>query len=317
MSSLFDQYMNSREENTKKVNKMMDTASSSGGGDNRFWKATFNKETGSGFAIIRFLPGTDPAELPYVKKYHHYFKGKNGIVYWENSLTTINQKDPVGELNGRLWNSGEEKMKNVARDQKRKVQYTCNIQVIKDPANPDAEGKVFLFKANQTIFNKIEEARKSEDEYGEPKIPIQPFDIIEGAPFKIKIKDKAGWQNYDDCEFADVNPIADTTDEMKSIFESQHDLSEFLSDDEFKSYDELLGHLNNVLESEPWADKYLSYPANSVKSQAADNSPGEMMSADDFSSSTDDAAENNTTSQETLSDDDDDDMAAFLSSLDE
>ena len=299
--SLFDQYLKTRTETNKKVAESTNTK---GQKDDRFWKPTFNKETGTGFAVVRFLPGIDPAELPYAKVFNHFVEGKTGELYWEKSLTTIGQKDPMSELNGRLWATKDVKMQNIARDQKRKPQNITNVLVITDPEHPENEGQVFLYKANQVVFNKIEEARKTVDEYGEPQDSIEAFDIIDGAPFKIKIKLKGDWQNYDDCEFGKVCPLSEKKKEMKEIFESQYDLKEFTDPENFKSYDELLAHMNDVLSSEVWANEFLVRPASTHQAV------GEIIDSSEF----EETATETATSEP--ADEDDEDLSDFLSSLD-
>ena len=84
--------------------------------------------------------------------------GLGGQWYIENSLTTLNKKDPVSEENTRLWNTGIEADKEIARKRKRKLQYYSNIFVVSDPKHPENEGKVFLFKFGKKIFDKITEA---------------------------------------------------------------------------------------------------------------------------------------------------------------
>lgn len=121
------------------VEKMNSSTSSE---DNRFWKLTVDKAN-NGSAIIRFLPSPPGEDLPFVKIYSHAFQGPSGW-YIEQSLTTLGQKDPLGELNTQLWNNGTEAGKEQARKQKRKLTYISNIYVVKDPANPENEGKVFL-----------------------------------------------------------------------------------------------------------------------------------------------------------------------------
>lgn len=124
----------------KQVEKMNNV---SPGEDNRFWKPVMQKD-GVGSAVIRFLPAPEGEELPWAKMYSHAFQGPGGSWYIENSLTTLGQKDPVSEYNRGLWNSGSEKDKDIVRKQKRKLSYYSNIYVVKDPANPANEGKVFL-----------------------------------------------------------------------------------------------------------------------------------------------------------------------------
>ena len=118
--------------------------------DERIWKGELDK-SGNGYAVLRFLPAVHGEELPWVKMYSHAFQGPTGQWYIENSLTTINQKDPVSEHNTKLWNTGLESDKEIARKQKRKLQYFSNIYVVSDTKHPENEGKVFLFRYGKNI----------------------------------------------------------------------------------------------------------------------------------------------------------------------
>ena len=211
--------------------------------DERIWKPVMDK-TGNGFAIIRFLPAPKGEELPWVKLWNHAFQGPTGQWYIENSLTTISQNDPVSELNTKFWNSGVESDKEIARKQKRKLQYYSNIYVVKDSANPQNEGKVFLYRFGKKIFDKIMETMQPafEDE-----TPVNPFDFWEGANFKLKLRKVDGYWNYDKSEFETPSALFDKDDELEKLWETQYSLSEFTAPTNFKSYDELQTRLNTVL----------------------------------------------------------------------
>ena len=180
---------------TNKLVKEVEKMTKTGGGDDRLWKPQLDK-TGNGYAVIRFLPAPDGEDLPWAKLYSHAFQGPGGW-FIENSLTTLGQKDPVSEYNSQLWNSGLESDKDVARKQKRKLSYYSNIYVVKDPVNPDNEGKVFLFKFGKKIFDKITAAMQPEFEDEEP---INPFDFWQGANFKLKIKSTPKFQDQETVE---------------------------------------------------------------------------------------------------------------------
>jgi hypothetical protein len=224
----------------KQVEKM--NTNSSGGVDERFWKPEMDK-TGVGSAIIRFLPAPEGEELPWVKMYSHAFQG-NGGWYIENSLTTIGQKDPVSEHNRELWNSGSDKDKETVRKQKRKLSYYSNIYVVKDPAHPENEGKVFLFKFGKKIFDKILNAMQPEFEDEEP---INPFDFWSGANFRLKIRKVEGYWNYDKSEFDSASPLFDDDDALESLWKKEYSLSAIVAPDQFKSYEDLEKRLNYVL----------------------------------------------------------------------
>jgi hypothetical protein len=224
----------------KEVEKMSTTSS---GADERLWKPTMDKG-GVGSAVIRFLPAPEGEELPWAKMYSHAFQGLGGSWYIENSLTTIGQKDPLGEYNRELWNTGSETNKEIVRKQKRKLSYYSNIYVVKDPVNPANEGKVFLFKYGKKIFDKIMEAMQPEFE---DETPINPFDFWQGANFKMKIVKKDGYWNYDKSEFDRVAPLLDDDDAMEAIWKKEYSLTAVTAPDQFKSYEELERRMNMVL----------------------------------------------------------------------
>jgi len=214
--------------------------------DDRFWRPELDKSS-NGYAVIRFLPAVDGEDLPWAKYYSHGFKGKGGW-YIEKSRTTLGEKDPVSEMNTELWNSGVERDKDIARERKRRLHYTSNILVVSDPANPQNEGKVFLYKYGKKIFDKIQEAMQPEfaDED-----PINPFDFWKGANFKLKVRKVAGFINYDKSEFDSPSAIYDGDDEkLEELWKSEYALSEFTDPSTFKSYDELKRKLHEVLGSD-------------------------------------------------------------------
>jgi len=223
----------------KEVEKMN---SSNGSTDDRLWKLDCDK-SGNGYAVIRFLPAPEGEDLPFIKVYSHAFQGPGGWLI-DNCLTSLNQKCPVCEHNSGLWNNGTDAGKEVARKQKRKLTYMSNIYVVKDPANPENEGKVFLFKYGKKIFDKISEAMQPEFE---DESPIDPFDFWGGANFKLKAKNVAGYRNYDSSEFAAAGALLDDDEAMEAIWKKQYSLAEFLSPSEFKTYEELKKRLSSVL----------------------------------------------------------------------
>jgi len=205
------------------IKKMDDQTKAKDYKDDRFWRPEQDK-SGNGFAIIRFLPPVDGEDVPWVKVYNHAFQGPGGW-YIENSLTTLGQKDPVGELNNMLWNSGLESDKDLARVRKRKLTYISNIYVVSDPANPQNEGKVFLYKYGTKIFEKIQEVMKPEFQDEEP---VNPFDFWKGANFRIKIRKVGGYTNYDASKFDSMTPLSGDDAQLERIWKSQHALLPFL-----------------------------------------------------------------------------------------
>jgi len=211
--------------------------------DDRLWKPTMDK-TGNGYAVIRFLPAVEGEDMPWAKVWNHAFQGPTGQWYIENSLTTLGQNDPVSEMNSAYWNSGVESDKEIARRQKRKLQYFANIYVVQDPANPQNEGKVMLYRFGKKIFDKCMEAMQPafQDES-----PVNPFDFWEGANFKLKLRKVDGYWNYDKSEFEAPSALFDDDDKLEETWKTQYPLSEFTSASNFKSYDELKKRLDMVL----------------------------------------------------------------------
>ncbi len=210
--------------------------------DDRWWKPEVDK-AGNGYAVIRFLPAPEGEDMPWVRIFNHGFQGPGGW-YIEESLTTLNKKDPVSEHNSMLWNSGIEANKDLVRKQKRRLNYYANIYVVKDPSNPAAEGKVFLYKFGKKIFDKLNEAMNPEFE---DEKPMNPFDLWEGANFKLKIRNVEGYRNYDKSEFDSTSALLDDDGELEKIWKSENSLQEFLKPENFKTYDELKAKLNRVL----------------------------------------------------------------------
>ena len=210
--------------------------------DERLWKPAVDK-AGNGYAVIRFLPAHPECDLPWAQVWSHAFQGPGGW-YIENSLTTVGKDDPVGELNRSLWNSGRESDKDIARKQKRKLSYYANIYVVKDSANPETEGKSYLYKFGKKIFDKITASMQPEFEDEEP---INPFDFWKGANFKLKIKQVGGFWNYDSSEFGKVEALLKDDEALEKIYDGLYNLNEFTNDDQFKSYEDLKKRLDTVL----------------------------------------------------------------------
>ena len=239
-------------------------------GDDRFWKPTVD-EGGNGYAVIRFLPAGEGQELPWVRYWDHFFKGPSGQWYIEKSLTTIGQNDPVSELNSRLWNSGVEDDKEIARKQKRRLHYVSNILVVNDPSKPN-NGKVFLYDFEKKIFDKIMDKMQPEFPGEEP---VNPFDFWNGADFQLKIRNVAGYRNYDKSEFKAPSALFEADEvKLESTYNQMFDINEFVEPTSFKPYDELKGRLQVVL-GEPVGANAVTSTAN--VSQSTEENVGRFL----------------------------------------
>lgn len=227
----------------KEVEKIAQPTTTESTKDDRFWSLEVDK-AGNGYAVIRFLPPSKGEDLPWVRIWNHGFQGPTGKWYIENSLTTLGKADPVSELNTQLWNSGNEADKETARKQKRRLTYIANVYIVKDPAHPENEGQVKLFKFGKKIFDKIKDVMQPQFEDEEP---VNPFDFWKGADFKLKARNVEGYRNYDKSEFSTPGPLLDDDAKLESIWNSQHSLQEFLDPKNFKTYEELKAKLEQVL----------------------------------------------------------------------
>ena len=223
----------------KQVEKLNDGGSKN---DDRFWKPVMDKG-GTGSAVIRFLPAPEGCDLPWAQVWSHAFQGTGGWLI-DNCLTTLGQNCPVCEANRELWNTGSKDNQNIVRDRKRKLSYYSNIYVVKDPANPQNEGCVFLYKFGKKIFDKIMASMQPEFDDEEP---INPFDFWKGANFKLKLVKKDGYWNYDKSEFAPSSALLEDDDELETIYKSLNNLNDFIAPSEFKSYEDLKKRLDYTL----------------------------------------------------------------------
>lgn len=215
--------------------------------DERFWEPTVDK-AGNGIAVIRFLPappqdGEDG--LPWVRTFSHGFQGPGGWLI-DLCLTTLDQKCPVCEQNTVLWNSGVEANKIIARNRKRKLSYFGNVLVVSDPAKPEFDGKVKLFRFGVKIFEKITE--KMKPQFADEKA-FNPCDLWEGANFKLKIRQVEGYRNYEKSEFTAQTPISTDDAVLEKLWQTEFSLREFVSPKLFKTYEQIAARMTVVLGS--------------------------------------------------------------------
>ena len=244
-------YANMKSSSSDAISKLLAAAEKAGGGtekksygDDREWKPTVDK-AGNGYAVLRFLPAAEGQDTPWVRYWDHGFKGPTGRWYIENSLTSIGKDDPVSEMNSQLWNSGRDEDKETARARKRRLHYVSNVYVVSDPSNPENEGKVFLYKYGKKIFDKIMDVMQPQ--FQDEK-PVNPFDFWGGADFKLKIRQVEGYRNYDKSEFAAPAEFLGADDaKLEAVYNTLHDLGEFVDPKNYKSYAELSKKLYEVL----------------------------------------------------------------------
>lgn len=308
----FDALKKNRSKSLEKLNAQLTQIASknySNADDNKYWKPTRDK-SGNGFAIIRFLPAPGEEDVPFVRIWDHGFQGPTGLWYIENSLTTLNKDDPVSELNSKLWNASTDDNspeRRQARAQKRRLHYISNIYVIKDGGNPENEGKVFLFKYGKKIFDKLNDLMNPsfEDEK-----PVNPFDLWEGANFRLKIRQFEGYPNYDKSEFESPSPLFEDDEELERVWKQEHSLQEIVDPKNFKGYDELKAKLHRVLGLTPDTSNRASAAAS-----AEDDLDDDLDMSSLAKSAPAPKMKEQTQSAPVVDDDDDDDDLALFKQL--
>ena len=103
------------------------------------------------------------------------------------------------------------------------------------------------------IFDKIMDQMQPEFP-GET--PVNPFDFWSGADFELKIRNVAGYRNYDKSDFKSPSAFLGSDEtQLESVYNSLYDLNEFIipnypsafDSNWFKSYDDLKNKLETVL----------------------------------------------------------------------
>jgi hypothetical protein len=261
--------------------------------DDRFWRPELDKSS-NGYAVIRFLPPANGEDVPWARLWSHGFQGPGGW-YIENSRTTLGEKDPVSELNTKLWNSGLESDKEIARSRKRRLSYISNILVVSDPANPQNEGKIFLYKYGKKIFDKVCEAMQPEFQ---DETPIVPFDFWKGADFKLKVRKVAGFINYDKSEFSSPSSLFEGDDDkLEELWNKQYSLSEFTDTSNFKSYEELKNRMAVVIGD----DERASAPVERTTAETINTNNDDERQVGSVSDNTNSDSTDNSEEQDALS----------------
>lgn len=252
MALSFSELKKNRSTSFDRLNAELDklNTKSFSGTDERFWQPTIDK-SGNGYAVVRFLDSPEGEDVPFIRRWDHGFTGPGGGWYIELSLTSLGKEDPVSEMNRKLWNEGEGSVgrkivsgHGTTSGTKRRMHYISNVLIIEDPAKPENNGKVFLYQYGKKIFDKLNDLMNPK--FPDEK-PINPFDLWEGANFKIKARKVDGFRNYDKSEFDDPSPIADSDEDIERIWKTAHSLQAFLDPKIYKSYEELEKKMLKVL----------------------------------------------------------------------
>jgi len=257
-------------------NKKQDT-------DDRFWRPSVDKQ-GIGSALIRLLPPVEGEDSPIVRYWDHAFKGPGGW-YIEKSLKSLDMPDPVWEMNGKLYESGKSGQAVYYGDPKEKrpgtrarLHYVVNVYVINDPAQPDNNGKNFLFQFGPEIYDKIKEAMHPPFQ---GIAPINPFHPWEGSNLHLMMKnakgDKTGvYRTYASSVFESPGPLFDNDGAIEAVLNNVYPLQPFVDPKSYKSYDELAKRLDRVMKGNK-----KPVEENDLEASKVSHSPRNRISEDD------------------------------------
>lgn len=215
--------------------------------DERFYKLTRDQEE-RGAAVIRFLPDADKRLIQKLYKINVNTE-KNGEKRWFNdwSPQNIDKPDPFHDHWAKLWNSGD---KTEARKFGRQTRYIANIYVVKDPSNPENEGKVFLLDMSQSLKDIVEDAlQPSKADQALGKKPMQLFNPLKGNSFKLVSKKGAnGFITYESSGAIETeDAIFASVEEAVEVIKTKcYKLSDFLDPQNYKTYEELKEKLDFV-----------------------------------------------------------------------
>ena len=217
-------------------------------GDDRFYKLK-RDENGNGAAIIRFLPDSNMKLLQQIYKINvNNQKGNERRWVSELSPQNINQPDPFHKAWADLWQAGK---KEEARRFARQTRFYTNILVVKDPANPANEGKVFLLDLSQSLKAILENLMFPSE--ADKALGVEPkalFNPLQGHNFKlVSAKEPTGFIGYTKSSVVEqVTSIFNSKEEAVTfIKENCYDLDEFLRPEAYKTYDELQQKLDYVM----------------------------------------------------------------------
>jgi len=209
--------------------------------DERFYTLTKDKE-GNGAALVRFLPDKEKGMIQKMFKINTTVtkNGKKRFVS-EFSPSTIGQPCPFQETWQQLWN---EDRKEESKLYSRGVRFVTNIKIIKDPANPENEGKIFLYEMSGAMKDKVQNAvDPSEQDRALGAIPKELFNPLRGNSFRLVAKKGANGQiNYDSSEVVSAeDSIYESVEAaLEDLKTNAHPLSDLLKPEAFMSYDELV-----------------------------------------------------------------------------
>lgn len=201
-------------------------------------------------ALIRFVPNPENPRNSLIQKYVHWLTNSSGDGKLVDSPSSVGEKCPIADVFWKLRKSDSAVDRKASEKLKRRQQYYSLIKIIKDPQNPDLEGKYMVFKFGYKIKEKIDAELKPD--FGEP---TQVFDLFEGKNFELIITRQGEYNNYDKSKFsASKSAIvigdspAERSKEAMAAIKEELDNAPSLASYDYKAWDEdTRAFVNDVL----------------------------------------------------------------------
>lgn len=211
--------------------------------------------------VVRLLPNVENFEKTFLHYYSHVWKSnKDGSLVNVFCPNSYGERCPVDEYRSKVWKSGSEEEKESIKPLKRNENWLVNVFVIKDPTNPENQGKVKILRYGKQLDKIIMNAIQGDEseEFG-PRI----FDLSEnGCNLKIKVEsNEGGYATYVASRFQSPTEISDL-ENPDSIYESIKNLEDIFKQ---QSYEDI----QNTLDTH-WLNK-----TPSVKNQTKTVDPDE------------------------------------------
>lgn len=206
--------------------------------DSRFIKVT-RDENKNGSLILRFIP--DQNGLGVVPVYKHWGKKSDGNgntrFFIAECPTTIDEKCPYCEKYMNAWKIDDKATIESLKQGKRSEKFITNVVVVKDPGNPENNGRVMLFEYGWKISKLIEDIMNGDEEAEVD--PVNIYHPMKGANLHIKQSPQGEYISYDGSKFLSPSAFVEDMDELQPFLDRTHDLNEFLDPKKFESYEEL------------------------------------------------------------------------------
>ena len=216
--------------------------------------------------VVRLLPSVSNPERTFFHYYSHTWKSvTNNNVMSVLCPNTYGEVCPIDEYRSKVYMTKDDSQIERIKPIKRNENWLVNAYVIKDPTNPENQGKVKIIRYGKQLAKIIDAAISGDDadEFG-PKI----FDLSEsGCNLKIKVeKNEGGYATYVGSKFSSPSRVEDLGD-ADSIYSATFNLDDIF---DHKSYDDIkslfskhfLGETEEVIEvnkNEPEPENFDSY----------------------------------------------------------